>query len=82
MVDGKIVLNEQSLEAAANAGAPASEYRRVEEGGNERLVHMATYGKWQKPLRWSKEESELFFKVSSCGVKTIEQSGRTLQTCL
>ncbi|GMH41699.1 hypothetical protein BSKO_09609 [Bryopsis sp. KO-2023] len=61
VVDGKIVLNQESLEVAGKGAAAVQHYERVEEG-EDRLVNHATYSNWTKPKRWTVDETHLFYQ--------------------
>ncbi|CAD7698069.1 unnamed protein product [Ostreobium quekettii] len=60
VIDGRIVLNTQSLEVHAQESGLAG-YQRVEEG-EDRLVNSHTYSNWIKPKRWKKEDSLLLYE--------------------
>jgi len=66
VVNGRIVVNEQSLTVAAPAGGDAAAaaggaLRRVEESGAK--LNSATYSNRTKPERWSTADTGLFYRA-------------------
>jgi len=63
VIDGNIVINPQSLtvNASVEKKVHASEFRHVEENGNR--LNAASYSRRVKAEKWSKEDTELFYRA-------------------
>ena len=63
VIDGNIVINPQSLtvNAAAEKDMGMTEFKRVEESGTR--LNSATYSNRAKAEKWSKEDTELFYRA-------------------
>jgi transcription factor TFIIIB component B'' len=63
VIDGNIVINPQSLtvNAAAEKDVGMTEFKRVEESGSR--LNSATYSNRAKAEKWSKEDTELFYRA-------------------
>ena len=63
VIDGNIVINPQSLtvNAAAEKDMGMAEFKRVEESGTR--LNSATYSNRAKAEKWSKEDTELFYRA-------------------
>ena len=63
VIDGNIVINPQSLtvNAAAEKDMGMTEFKRVEEIGTR--LNSATYSNRAKAEKWSKEDTELFYRA-------------------
>lgn len=63
VIDGNIVINPQSLtvSAAAEKDAGLSDFKRVEENGTR--LNSATYLNRAKAEKWSKDDTELFYRA-------------------
>ena len=63
VIDGNIVINPQSLtvNASVEKTVHASEFRHVEENGNR--LNAASYSRRVKAEKWSKEDTELFYRA-------------------
>ena len=61
VVDGQIVINENSLtvSAAVERATPLNDFTRVEESGSK--LNSATYASYTKAEKWTAEDTELFF---------------------
>jgi hypothetical protein len=63
IVDGQIVLDEQSLEADLAAAHADTVHEYVDENERERFVNSATRGKRKGVRRWDADETQKFYKV-------------------
>ena len=63
VIDGNIVINPQSLtvNAAAEKDVGMSDFKRVEESGTR--LNSATYSNRAKAEKWSKDDTELFYRA-------------------
>uniref|UniRef100_A0A0K3CBH1 BY PROTMAP: gi/342321017/gb/EGU12955.1/ Proteophosphoglycan ppg4 [Rhodotorula glutinis ATCC 204091] n=2 Tax=Rhodotorula toruloides TaxID=5286 RepID=A0A0K3CBH1_RHOTO len=66
IIDGQLVLDEQSLQIDRGGGDQDQGPREViEESARDRFVNSSTYSKRKQGGRWSKEETELFYDAIS-----------------
>merc|ERR1719174_2262447 len=62
VVDGQIVVNQETLSVQAQPGNLPPERRRLVEETQQRL-NSATYSRRTNPERWSYADTELFYKA-------------------
>ena len=63
--NGETIVDEESLFVDRNAEEDTTEYTHVEESDVTKFTNSATYSKRFRGSRWSAEETELFYNVSS-----------------
>ena len=63
VINGQIVINEQSLtvNAAVERATALSDFTRVEENGTK--LNSATYANYTKAEKWTREDTEFFFQA-------------------
>lgn len=60
IIDGKLVLNQDSITIRQQVVNFEKDYERVDEKETKRITS-ATYSRFKKTPKWSREETELFF---------------------
>eukprot|EP00897_Mesotaenium_endlicherianum_P010327 jgi/Mesen1/9322/ME000061S08768 len=61
VIDGRIVVNESSLTAAASTREDTGAYRRVEESASR--LNSRSYSNWTKAERWTPADTALWYKA-------------------